>query len=250
MGKNILITAGGTSEPIDTVRKITNFATGSLGSEICFEILTNYDANIDRIFYLCPKNAVLPSSHSKLNLIFTETSENVLSEITHILTTEKIDVCIHSMAVSDYVVDYVSDVSEIAEKLHNEFCLAPEISIEKIKGVLQTAITPITDSKISSNRDDLVIKLKKGPKIINNIKSLSPNTMLVGFKLLSNVSKDELYNVAHNLLEKNHAGYVVANDLSDIKDGKHKAMIIDNSGVVANCDTKKDIAKKLCKLIL
>ena len=30
--KKILITAGGTSEPIDTVRKITNFATRKIGS--------------------------------------------------------------------------------------------------------------------------------------------------------------------------------------------------------------------------
>ncbi|HBC90535.1 MAG TPA: phosphopantothenate--cysteine ligase, partial [Lactococcus sp.] len=35
----ILITAGGTTEPIDTVRGITNFATGSLGKFTAEEFL-------------------------------------------------------------------------------------------------------------------------------------------------------------------------------------------------------------------
>ena len=40
---NIIITSGGTSENIDNVRKITNTATGALGSIIANEFIKKYD---------------------------------------------------------------------------------------------------------------------------------------------------------------------------------------------------------------
>ena len=40
---NIVITAGGTSEPIDNVRKITNSSTGKLGAVIAEELLKRED---------------------------------------------------------------------------------------------------------------------------------------------------------------------------------------------------------------
>ena len=41
--KKIIITAGGTTEPIDNVRKITNVSTGKLGSLICDNMLKKYE---------------------------------------------------------------------------------------------------------------------------------------------------------------------------------------------------------------
>ena len=38
---HIVITAGGTEEPIDGIRKITNISSGSLGWH-CFEAVLNY----------------------------------------------------------------------------------------------------------------------------------------------------------------------------------------------------------------
>lgn len=46
MKKNIVITAGGTSEYIDTVRKITNSGTGKLGATIANKL-----SNENKIFY-------------------------------------------------------------------------------------------------------------------------------------------------------------------------------------------------------
>jgi phosphopantothenoylcysteine synthetase/decarboxylase len=55
--KKIVITAGGTSEPIDTVRSITNSSTGRLGYEICAALLKQKSAEIEKIYYLCPLRA-------------------------------------------------------------------------------------------------------------------------------------------------------------------------------------------------
>ena len=213
-----------------------------MGVEIYNELITNYIDNIDTIYYLCPKNACIPQVHPKCKLIYTETSSSVMETISNILTSEHIDVFIHSMAVSDYIVDYVSNTNLISE------AITSNIAKESISNILNT-IPSINEDKISSNHEDLIIKLKKGPKIINKIKELSPDTMLVGFKLLSNVSKEHLYNVAHDLLEKNSASYIVANDLSNITSEKHEAMIIDKTSIVAECITKKEIAKEISKVI-
>lgn len=91
--------------------------------------------------------------------------------------------------------------------------------------------------------------LQLTPKVISQIKKMSPEVKLVGFKLLEGVSKEELYQVASNLRKKNNADYIVANDLSKIGNGKHWAMILDNNGIVEECTTKKEIAKALEKLL-
>ena len=51
---NIIITAGGTSEYIDKVRKITNSGTGKLGSIITNTILQRDD--IDKVMFIVDRN--------------------------------------------------------------------------------------------------------------------------------------------------------------------------------------------------
>ena len=58
--KNILITAGGTAEPIDNIRDITNKGTGKLGSLIADEFASREDAG--NIYYVHGRGAVLPQN--------------------------------------------------------------------------------------------------------------------------------------------------------------------------------------------
>ena len=140
------------------------------------------------------------------------------------------------MAVSDYTVDYVTT----AEKLTD--------SIKENSDILNSIVNydkGIKDTKISSNEDNLIIKLKRTPKIISIIKSISPSTFLVGFKLLDNVSREKLLDTAIKLRDKNKCDLVVANDLNTIRNGAHQAYIIrsDNSYMVAL--SKDYIAEKI-----
>ena len=64
--------------------------------------------------------------------------------------------------------------------------------------------------------------LKQTPKIISQVKKWNPNIRLIGFKLLVDVSKEELLTVARASLTKNQAEIIVANDLSDISDSQNK----------------------------
>ena len=220
--KNIIITAGGTSEKIDNVRKITNSSTGKLGCLIANEILKHHDDI--KIFYVCSKESFRPND-SRVDVIEVGGVLNLKENVEELLINNHIDIFIHSMAVSDYMVDYVTNLESISSGNIKFF----------------------QSSKISSNEQDLVIVLKPTPKIISLIKNISKETYLVGFKLLDNVSQEELIDVAKNLRDKNNCDLVIANDLNNIRNGIHKAFIIDKDDFIEVATGKEDIAKKLVR---
>ena len=124
---------------------------------------------------------------------------------------------------------------------------------EKRKKLLDIFKTPkavlADETKISSYEPNLMVMLDLTPKVISRIKKQSPDTMLIGFKLPEGVSEEELFNVAFNLLKKNDADYIVANDLAKIGGGKHWAMILGENGIITECNTKQEIADSLAKLL-
>lgn len=237
MKYNIVITAGGTSEKIDNVRKITNSSSGKLGCAIANKLIEDYEKNVKKIYYVCSKNSFKPN-HKKVEIIEIMDTNDLENVVRNLLVDKKIDYFIHSMAVSDYTVQYVTT----AEKLANYFKQKKD---ENIVESICNYEEGLSDSKISSNEENLIIKLKKTPKIISLIKDISPETFLVGFKLLDSVSEKELIDVAYKLKKKNRCNLVVANDLSNIRNGNHKAFIIKNKDEYVTASGKEDIADKL-----
>lgn len=232
--KKIVITAGGTSEKIDNVRKITNSSSGKLGMTIANHLLNQSEDLI--IYYVCSKNSLRPTDE-RVKVIEIDGTIDLKNRIETLLLNEKIDYFIHSMAVSDYMTDYVTTIERIKQSVKNNENIDEAFSnIEIIDG-----------SKISSYEDNLVIVLKPTPKIISIIKDLSPSTYLVGFKLLDGVSKEELIEVAKKLRDKNKCDLVVANDLSTIRNGEHIAYIINKDNEIEESRGKDDIAKKLVR---
>lgn len=234
--KKIIITAGGTSEKIDNVRKITNSSSGKLGMTIANHLLKENDDLI--IYYVCSRNSLRPLD-KRIKVIEIDDTISLKNKIENLLLNEKIDYFIHSMAVSDYMTDYVTTIERIKASIKNTSNLEKAFSNIKI----------INGNKISSYEDNLVIVLKQTPKIISIIKDLSPQTYLVGFKLLDGVSKEELISVAKKLRDKNKCDLVVANDLATIRNGEHIAYIIDKNNEIEESHGKDDIAKKLVRRI-
>ena len=227
--KKYVITSGGISEKIDNVRKITNSSSGKLGMTIANHLLES-KSDIT-IYYVCSKNALRPSNKS-VKIIEVVGTLDLKDKVESLLRNEKIDYFIHTMAVDDYMVDYVTTVDKMKKSFLNNS------DMEVIK-----------DTKISSYENNLVLVLKPTPKIISLIKKESPLTYLVGFKLLDGVSKKELIEVATRLRDKNKCDLVVANDLEDIRNKEHKAYIIDKEDKVVEASVKEDIAKKLVRMM-
>ena len=232
--KKIIITAGGTREKIDNVRRITNSSSGKLGMIIANQLLMERKDIF--IYYVCSKNSLRPND-DRIKIIEIDGTIDLKNNIENLLKNDQIDYFIHSMAVSDYMTDYVTTVDKIKKSIleHND-----------VDDVFKN-IEVVGGNKISSHEDNLVIVLKQTPKIISIIKDISPSTYLVGFKLLDEVSKNELIEEAKRLRNKNNCDLVVANDLSNIRKGEHKGYIIDKNNNIEEAFGKDDIAKILIK---
>ena len=81
------------------------------------------------------------------------------------------------------------------------------------------------------------------------IKEISANTLLIGFKLLDDVTKEELLDVAIKLKNKNQCDYVVANDLKNINANNHLAYIIDKNDNHTEATTKEEIADTIYGIV-
>ncbi|MFS1664122.1 phosphopantothenate--cysteine ligase [Streptococcus sp. zg-JUN1979] len=216
----ILITSGGTSEAIDSVRSITNHSTGQLGALIAQTFLEQGH----QVTLLTTKNAIKPQSHPKLSTIIITNTASLQKELQERVLEH--DVCIHSMAVSDYRPIYMTDI----DKLDAE---------ENVRNFL----TKENDqAKISSDSDYQVLFLEKTPKLLSHIKEWNPNIILVGFKLLVDVSEKELLSVAKASLIKNKADFILANDLTHIDTNKHIGFLV-SKDAIQKANTKPAIAQ-------
>lgn len=234
---NIVITAGGTSEAIDKVRKITNMSKGTLGKQIAFEM--GYQKEIKKIYFLSPISEEMERDKkhypypSKIECIQTSSVKNVYDQLQELLTTKKIDAVVHAMAVSDYTVDHVFSLENMVDQLCDHLRAEGEINEEALREWFRNGSFKLDNSsKVSSKSNDLYIKLKPTEKIISFIKEWSPNTTLVGFKLLENVSKEELIDVASKLRDKNKADFVWANDIRLIRESGHQGYLLTPTGEV------------------
>ena len=219
---NILITSGGTSEKIDRVRSITNHSTGQLGKIIAETFL----AKGDRVTLVTTPKAVRPAAHPNLTIVQIENVAELLESLKPLVHTH--DVLIHAMAVSDYTPVYMTGLEAVAA--------SPDMTefLNKTN----------SESKISSQDDVQVLFLKKTPKIISLVKKWNPAIRLIGFKLLVDVSKEEVLETARASLIKNQAEIIVVNDLTEISNQEHRAYLVGKE-TVTQAQSKEEIAQLL-----
>ena len=219
---NILITSGGTSEKIDRVRSITNHSTGRLGKII---VETFLDKGNQVTLVTTPK-AVRPTAHPNLTIVQIENVAELLESLEPLVHTH--DVLIHAMAVSDYTPVYMTGLEAVAA------------SSDMTEFLNKTN----SESKIPSQDDVQVLFLKKTPKIISLVKKWNPDIRLIGFKLLVDVSDEELLKTARASLIKNQAEIIVANDLTEISNQEHRAYLV-GKDTVTQAQSKEEIAQLL-----
>ncbi len=241
----VLITAGGTTEPIDSVRSISNTSTGKLGSLIAGSYEKIKD--ITKIYYVCGKNSILPEA-GKVEIIYVDTVVSLENAVRNIIKNDSIDIIIHSMAVSDYRVKAVSSASMLRGALNSKLDSAnvnqQQMTDDFILSLFQNADTIISnDGKIRSNINNLILCMEQTPKVISLYQTIAPEALLVGFKLLDHVPLDELTDTAFCLLKDNKCSFVLANDLRDISKEQHIGYLIDENKNYTKYSTKEEIAE-------
>jgi phosphopantothenoylcysteine decarboxylase/phosphopantothenate--cysteine ligase len=84
------------------------------------------------------------------------------------------------------------------------------------------------DGKISSDKDEIQLNLKKNPKLINEIKRQSPKSNLIGFKLTSGADEKTIQKKVDTLFEAANCDYVIQNDWKQKESGTHRFQIYSN----------------------
>ena len=222
----ILVTSGGTSEAIDSVRSITNHSTGRLGKIITETLL----AAGHEVCLITTKRALKLEAHPNLSIREIDNTNDLLVVMQELV--KEYQVLIHSMAVSDYTPVYMTGLDEVKTSSNLE-----ELLDKKNK-----------EAKISSTDEVQVLFLKKTPKIISLVKEWNPAIHLIGFKLLVDVSKDYLIEIARKSLIKNQADLIIANDLTQISANQHDAIFVEREQL-QTVQTKEEIANLLLEKI-
>lgn len=178
--KKILITGGPVHAYLDDVKIITNKFKGGLISNLADQICKQYEGKIE-IIYLSSKTSIVPKNKS----------------IKHI--------------IHNGLYDYRDKVLELAPSMDGVVLGAAVVNLipkNKIEGKF-----PSHNYKVG---DTIPINFTIAPRIIDEVKKVSPNTCLFGFKLLSGVEKEELISAAYGVLLESKAVTVFANDAMNI----------------------------------
>lgn len=244
----ILLTAGGTSEKIDQVRSITNHSSGRLGVEIA-KALANQPVEID---YITTTAALQPQKQPNLTIHLIDDTLSLFETMTSLMKEKQYTAVIHSMAVSDFTPQASLAQEEFIAALNQQLQEMPTKTfdaasfqqlLEKLEATQETA------KKISSKTDHLLMVLKQNPKVIQQVRALQPDTILVGFKLLVGVTEDQLVQVATENLSKNQADFVLANDLESIHGEQHIGYLVGKQGIIGVAKSKAEIAQLICQTI-
>ena len=104
-------------------------------------------------------------------------------------------------------------------------------------------------SKIKSDKESLVIRLKKAPKIIDHVKKLQKDALLIGFKAETNLTKNALIKSAQKKMKDSGADIVIANDIGkryQKNTDYNQVFFVDGKKVIASGWKKKE---KIVKFI-
>ena len=210
----VLVTSGGTAEPIDGVRVLANTSTGATGAGIASRLTRDGH----EVVLLRARHSVRPDVACR--------EENFVSfaeldaALTRLLGAEKFDAVIHAAAVSDFSVAAV-----------------------EVGGAVQAA-----NAKLASNAAP-VLRLKPNPKLVDTLRarSANPQVKVVAFKLTNGAKPDAAQAAVRDLLAHAKADFVVHNDLmTKVAGCDFPADIYRPDGsVAAHCATRAALASTL-----
>jgi phosphopantothenoylcysteine decarboxylase/phosphopantothenate--cysteine ligase len=151
---NCIVTAGPTFEPLDDVRRLTNFSTGRLGTE-----LANFlAARGHKIILLVGESATYAGERRAQRVELFSTTADLRAKLKS-FSGKKVDAIFHAAAVSDFAFGRIF-APDAASKL---------VEIKSAK-------------KIPTGAGKLLAELLPTPKIISELRDWFPKAKIVGWK--------------------------------------------------------------------
>lgn len=216
----VLITSGGTSEPIDGVRVITNTSTGETGARIATTL-----AHHGHEVLLLRAQTALSTGGACREATFL-TYSDLDTALGTALAGEEFDAVIHAAAVGDFAVAAIE---------------VDGVSREPGNTKLGSDVAP-------------VLRLRRNPKILDTLRTRSrnPHLRVVAFKLTQGADAAAAGAAVATLFAGGAADYVVHNDLSTrLPGGAFPAQIWTRGDAKpALCPDRSDLAPALERLLL
>lgn len=208
----ILVTSGGTREPIDEVRFIGNVSTGRTGAWIVEEALRRYHT----VHWLRGEGSVGPDAWmSQVGLLQEESfgsSQDLRDKVLARLDAYCYDAVIHAAAVADYTVAR-------------------------------------QEGKVPSTLGEWTLTLLPAPKVVDAMVPRLQEASLVVFKLEAVSAQEELLRRGRATLQRTGATLLVANSTSGIGTEGHCAVIADATKVLAEVKHRRELANVLLSLL-
>ncbi|MCW8924953.1 MAG: hypothetical protein OQJ84_01755 [Xanthomonadales bacterium] len=214
----VLVTAGGTEEPLDGVRRLVNASTGATGlilaKHLCargMEVCLLHSERVDAGGVACDTEVFL-------------SFDSLAASLQRLLGNQHFDAVIHLAAVGDYHLHSIEVDGEV--------------------------VTNSGRGKISTGHE-LVLRLRPNPKLIDSLRgwSMNPDLTIVGFKLTDEPETAARLTQVQSLLERGVADLVVHNDINEISRQQHIATVYSADGELLITRTKKQLAGALFGLL-
>ncbi len=180
---NCIVTAGPTFEPLDDVRRLTNFSTGRLGTQLA-NFLT---ARGHRVTLLIGESATYAGERQSQTVKSFSTTSDLRAKL-KAFSGKKVDVIFHAAAVSDFAFGKMF-TRDAAGKLK-----------------------PFRPSKkISTRGGNLFVELVPTPKIIAELRGWFPKTKIIGWKFEADGGRADALRAAVKQLADCATDFCVAN---------------------------------------
>lgn len=180
---NCIVTAGPTFEPLDDVRRLTNFSTGRLGTELA-SYLT---ARGHKVTLLIGESATCAGERRAHSVKVFSTTADLRAKL-KAFSGKKVDAIFHAAAVSDFTFGKMF-ARDAAGKLK-----------------------PFKPSKkISTRGGNLFAELKPTAKIIAELRGWFPKTKIVGWKFEADGGRADALRAAQKQIAGCTTDFCVAN---------------------------------------
>jgi len=174
----ILITCGPSYEPVDEVRRLTNFSTGELGV-----LLANRLTQAGHEVICLKGEAATYTGACHSQLVPFSTNDDLLAKLKGFSAQGDIGAVFHCAALCDFKVKQVSTVAGEA----------------------------LTERKVSSRAGELVIHLEPASKVITELRGLFPRAKLVGWKYELDGTKEDALAKGYRQLAENKTDVCIVN---------------------------------------
>ncbi|HVV70728.1 MAG TPA: phosphopantothenoylcysteine decarboxylase [Verrucomicrobiae bacterium] len=177
-----IVTAGPTYEPLDKVRRLTNFSTGRLGSALSESLI----ARGHQVTLLLGEQATFRNpALASITEPFTTTTD--LRERLRKRSSDAVGAVFHAAAVSDFTFG--------------------KVGLRADDGGLR----PVKSGKISTREGTLLAELLPTPKLIGELRTWFPKAFLVGWKYEVDGARADVLARARSQITESRTDACVAN---------------------------------------